>query len=83
MVKYEGKTMNEEIKNIIADELGIDGGILTDDCQISDVPEWDSMGYLAVLMTLGKQYGIKYTREELVDVETVGDLISLTIEKAG
>lgn len=75
--------MNEEIKNIIVDELEIDGGILTDDCLISDVPEWDSMGYLAVLMALGKRYGIKYTREELVDVESVGDLISLTVEKAG
>ncbi len=72
----------EEIKQIISEGLEVDVAILVDDCNIADVPEWDSMGYLAVLMALGKKYGIKYTREELVDVETVGDLIGLTEEKA-
>lgn len=75
--------MNEEIRQIIATELEIDIAKLVDDCMITDVPEWDSIGYLGVLMALGKKYGIKYSREELVDVETVGDLIALTIEKVG
>lgn len=75
--------MNNEIREIIADELEIDVAILDDGCMISDVPEWDSMAYLAVLMALGKKYSIKYSREELIDVETVGDLIALTEEKVG
>lgn len=75
--------MNNEIRDIIASELEVDVTILTDDCMISDVPEWDSMAYLAVLVALGKKYAIKYTREELIDVETVGDLIALTEEKVG
>ena len=75
--------MEKEIKEKMAEILEVGVETLADDMSIEDIPEWDSMRYLEVLMGLGKKYGIKYTREELIDVETVGDMLELTKEKIG
>lgn len=73
--------MEEEIKAVIADVLGVEMGALTDDLAPGDIPEWDSLRHMMLITALEKAYAIKFRREELVDVEDLADLVALVEEK--
>ena len=73
--------MEKEIKSVIADVLGVEMGVLTDDLAPGDIPEWDSLRHMMILTALEKAYHMKFQREELVDVEDLADLVALVEEK--
>lgn len=73
--------MESEIKDVIADVLGVSVATLTDDLAPGDIPEWDSLRHMMLITALEKAYAIKFRREELVDVEDLADLVALVEEK--
>ncbi len=74
--------MQDEIKDVIADVLGVSVASLTDDLAPGDIPEWDSLRHVMVLTALEKTFNIKFQREELLDVEDLSELVALVEEKA-
>lgn len=70
-------SMDEKIKTIIAEILSVDIEEITDDTVIGDLPEWDSLHQLHILDELEHFFSIKFTQEELAELEDVSDLISL------
>ena len=73
--------MKERIKAIMADILKVDIAVLDDDLEIGEIQEWDSMHHMMIITGIEKEYGIKFQREELVDLENVGDIIALVEDK--
>ena len=53
--------MEEQIKQIIARVLNVDLDVITDTLSSGDIPQWDSVGTLAVISTI---------EQELVRTET-------------
>lgn len=74
--------MQDEIKDVIADVLGVSVASLADDLAPGDIPEWDSLRHVMVLTALEKAFNIKFRREELLDVEDLSELVALVEEKA-
>ena len=70
--------MEKRILNIIANVLDVDINEIELDTAIGDLPEWDSIHHLQIIAELEKEFGIKYTSEELAELEDISDLISLT-----
>lgn len=70
--------MEKRILNIIANVLDVDINEIELDTAIGDLPEWDSIHHLQIIAELEKEFGIKYTPEELTELEDISDLISLT-----
>ena len=70
--------MEKRILNIIANVLDVDINEIELDTAIGDLPEWDSIDHLQIIAELEKEVGIKYTPEELAELEDISDLISLT-----
>ena len=70
--------MEKRILNIIANVLDVDINEIALDTAIGDLPEWDSIHHLQIIAELEKEFGIKYTPEELAELEDISDLISLT-----
>lgn len=73
--------MERKIKELIVGILKVDVHTVTDDLEIGDIPEWDSMHHMMIITGLEKEFGIKFQREELIDIENVGDIIALVEEK--
>lgn len=73
--------MSERIKNLIADILKVDVAMLDDDLEIGELQEWDSMHHMMIITGMEKEFGIKFQREELVDLENVGDIVALVEDK--
>ena len=74
-------SMRERIKNLMADILKVNVAMLNDDLEIGEIQEWDSMHHIMIITGMEKEFGIKFQREELIDLENVGDIIALVEDK--
>lgn len=73
--------MKERVKEIMVSILKVDVAILDDDLEIGEIQEWDSMHHMMIITGIEKEYGIKFQRDELVDLENVGDIVALVEDK--
>ena len=72
--------MEKEIIAIIARILEVDVEELELDTAVGDLPEWDSLHHLQIIAELEKTYSIKFSQDDLAELEDVSDLISLVEE---
>lgn len=55
--------MDEQVKQIIANVLNVDLNVITAELSSGDIPEWDSVGNLAIISTLEQELGIEFPLE--------------------
>lgn len=67
--------LSSEIKEIIARTLNVEPEIITDSLSIGEIPEWDSMGNMAILSAIEENLGIEFPIEDLFDLNSVSALI--------
>ena len=67
----ENGTLEKKIREIIAEALGVDEGILTPDLSIGDIEEWNSIGNLAMISALEEKLGIEIPMEDLFELTSI------------
>lgn len=67
--------MKADIKKMIADELNVGLEVVTSDLAVGDIPEWDSMAHVRIIVALEGATGIELDVEQALDLEDVEDLI--------
>ena len=73
--------MLEKMKEIIAEQLGVDEGEITPDTSFKEDLGADSLDLFELTMALEEEYDTEIPAEELEDIETVGDVIEYLREK--
>jgi acyl carrier protein len=68
--------MESQVKDIIARVLNVDPSEITDDLSSGDIPEWDSVGNLAIISTIEQEMGIEFPLEDLFDLTSVQSIIN-------
>lgn len=68
--------MEFQVKEIIARMLNIPVDAVRDDLASGDIPEWDSVGNLAILSTLEQVLGIEFPLEDLFDLTDVKSIVN-------
>ncbi len=67
--------MDTQVKEIIARVLNVDMGVITDNLSSGDIPEWDSVGNLAIISTIEQELNIEFPLEDLFDLTSVQSII--------
>lgn len=63
--------MNEEkLKKIFAEALGIDEAKVTDDLTYNSIPEWDSIGHMALIAEIDDQFDTMLDTDDVLDMST-------------
>ncbi len=70
------KEMFEKIKEMVAENLGVDAGSITEESSFKDDLGADSLDLFELVMALEEEYGIEIPTEDLEQIATVGDVIS-------
>ena len=70
--------MDEKILEIIAKVLEVEPDSIELDAGIGDMPEWTSMNHLNIIANLEKEFSIKFSQSDIMDLEDISDLIALT-----
>ena len=68
--------MEEQIKVIIAEALGVDVAVITPDLGINEIPEWNSMGNLAIIAALEEKLEVEIPMEDLFELTDVQSIIT-------
>lgn len=74
--------MEQKVIEIIARILGVDVEDVEMDTSIGDLPGWDSLHHLQIIVELQNEFNVKYSQEDLVELEDISDLIALTKDLA-
>ncbi len=77
------KEMEEKVKDIIVEELGVERGKLKDDASFMEELGADSLDTVELVMAFEKEFDIDIPDEEAEKLQTVGDAMKYLNEKVG
>ena len=68
--------MNEKLKKIIAEQLGVETDKIADSSHFRDDLNADPLSMADLVVRIEDQFNIKISPEELVKFNTVGDIVN-------
>lgn len=75
--------IEDKVKDIIAEELGVERDKLTDDASFMEDLGADSLDQVELVMALEKEFDIDIPDEEAEKLRTVGDAMKYLHDKVG
>lgn len=69
------RVMESQVKEIIARVLNVDVSLVTDELSSGDIPQWDSVGNLAIISTIEQELEIEFPLDVLFDLTSVRSII--------
>lgn len=66
---------DQEIIELIAEALEMEASDLSPEANLEDIPEYDSMAKLSVIVVMDEEFSKKLTGEAMQEFKTVGDIL--------
>lgn len=66
--------MSTKVKEIVATALHLSADLITDQLTMADVDTWDSLQHMNLIASLEQEFGIELTFEEIVSMQSVGEI---------
>ncbi len=66
-----------KLTTIFHDVFDDDSIVLTPQTTADDVPEWDSLSHIRLMLAVQKAFAIKLSAAQIASLKTVGDLAEL------
>ena len=75
-------TMENKLKNVLADIFKIDAQSINEDTSVDNVEKWDSLTHLNLVLALEDAFNITFTEEQTVEILNY-PLIKLVLQERG
>jgi acyl carrier protein len=79
--KKSSEQILSELTGIVRIVLDNDDLVLTLESTATDVPDWDSMNHITILVESERHFGIKVRTAEIEELHNVGDFVLLIAAK--
>jgi len=73
--------ISERLKTTILKELNLDDYDMQDDMRADEVPGWDSLSHINVILAVEQEYGVRFKGTEVLRLKSIGDLQKLVDSK--
>lgn len=73
--------ISDDLKKVILSVLELDDWALTDSTLAFEVPGWDSLSHVNVVLAVEKHFGVRFGNSEVRRLMNVGDLQCLLDSK--
>jgi acyl carrier protein len=73
--------ISERLKKTILKELKLDDYDIRDEMRADEVPGWDSLNHINVILAVEKEYGVRFKGTEVLRLKCIGDLQKLVDSK--
>lgn len=70
----------DKVKELVAEQLGVDKDTIADDANIIEDLGADSLDVIEMLMTLEEEYGVTIPDEKINQIKTVKQIVELIEE---
>ena len=68
----DNTALNERVQELLAETIRVPPDMVTPDLAFGDLPQWDSLGHMEIMMRLEEQFNIE------INAETIAELISIS-----
>lgn len=75
------KKNKDKVYKIIKEVFPLTEGEISNDWGPDQIQEWDSLGHLNLVMALGEKFDVSLEFNEVMSIETVGDIYKVLNEK--
>lgn len=65
------------IEKIFSEIFGIPELSVVDSLALSDIPTWDSLAHMMLIIRLEENYQVQFTGDEIADIKSVGNIRTL------
>ena len=80
----ERKEIFSKLNEIFEDVLDLDETPeLTDATTANDIEEWDSLSHIQLIVAIEKAFKLKFTSQEILKWNTVGEMVDTIIARLG
>jgi acyl carrier protein len=62
------------LENILSEVFVIPTSSIEDSLTLKDIPSWDSLTHMMLIVRLEEDYRIQFTGDEIADIQSVGDV---------
>ena len=69
--------MDERLKKVIREVFEITEETIDENWTSDDIPDWDSVGHLNLIMEVEKEFNIKVEIEEMFEIEKLADITKI------
>lgn len=66
--------MEQDVETLVAEVLQVPAAIINDDLAMQDVDVWDSLKHMELIVSLEQTFGLQLSFEEIVTMQTVGNI---------
>jgi acyl carrier protein len=73
--------LDQRLEKVIREVFLIEGGVIDENWTSDDIPDWDSVGHLNLIMEIEKEFSIKFEIEEMFEIERLGDILKILKKK--
>ncbi len=73
--------ISDKLKSVILKELEIENFDFQDATTADQVPNWDSLTHLNVILAIEKEYQLKFKGLEILKIKNIGELQQLIDKK--
>ena len=63
--------LTDRVQHLLAEAIQVPPDLVTPDLAFGDLPQWDSLGHMEVMMRLEDQFGVE------ISADTIAELISI------
>lgn len=67
----ETSFLSQRVQSLLAEAIQVPGEMVTPDLSFGDLPQWDSLGHMEVMLRLEEEFGVA------IDADTIAQLISI------
>jgi len=75
--------ISPELKTVILKQLNLDDFDIKDETIAPEVPGWDSLTHINIILAVEKHFKVKFKSYELIRLKNVGELQKLVDLKLG
>lgn len=61
------------LEKIFSEVFGLPEASIVDSLALSDIPTWDSLAHMMLIVRLEETYQVQLTGDEIADIKSVGD----------
>jgi acyl carrier protein len=73
--------ISDKLKKVILDVLELDDFDIKDETTADQVPGWDSLNHINVILAVEKEYNLKFKGIEILKIKNIGELQQLIDSK--
>lgn len=68
-------SIQERVKRVMAHSFKLDPVAVSDSLRINGIPAWNSLGHMALVVALEKEFGIRFSGARVANLTSVSGIV--------